>query len=202
MPRAGSEPAIPAIKLPQTFALEWESLMRGLPGCDLSFVSCVTAFGLRFKEYTLYKGPKLILCQSGNVHTSGNDINKSELRCIHAGTKSRQKSRDACYHSDVIILSSCLLSKNVFIKLHKSVILVVVSYGRETWFLLRCSRSLCRWGETISQNCGHQRIYCSSPGWYISMERGSGMILTEANRRTRWKCHSALGQAFLRIFAA
>jgi hypothetical protein len=26
------------------------------------------------------------------------------------------------------------------------------------------------WGENMSQNCGHQRAYCSSPGWYINME--------------------------------
>jgi hypothetical protein len=25
-------------------------------------------------------------------------------------------------------------------------------------------------GETMSQNCGHQRAYCSSPGWYVNME--------------------------------
>jgi hypothetical protein len=31
----------------------------------------------------------------------------------------------------------------------------------------------CRWGET-SQNCGHQRAYCSSPGWYVSVESRSG----------------------------
>jgi hypothetical protein len=24
--------------------------------------------------------------------------------------------------------------------------------------------------ETMSQNCGHQRAYCSSPGLYVSME--------------------------------
>jgi hypothetical protein len=26
------------------------------------------------------------------------------------------------------------------------------------------------WGENISENWGHQRAYCSSPGWYVSME--------------------------------
>jgi hypothetical protein len=25
-------------------------------------------------------------------------------------------------------------------------------------------------GETVSQNCGQQRAYFSSPGWYVSME--------------------------------
>jgi hypothetical protein len=27
----------------------------------------------------------------------------------------------------------------------------------------------CRWGETF-QTCGHHRVYCSSPGWYVSVE--------------------------------
>jgi hypothetical protein len=26
------------------------------------------------------------------------------------------------------------------------------------------------WDETMSQNCGHQRVYCLSPGWYVSVE--------------------------------
>jgi hypothetical protein len=26
------------------------------------------------------------------------------------------------------------------------------------------------WGETMSQNCGHQWAYCSFPGWYVSTE--------------------------------
>jgi hypothetical protein len=27
------------------------------------------------------------------------------------------------------------------------------------------------WGETMSQNCGHQRAYRSSPEWYVNMEK-------------------------------
>jgi hypothetical protein len=26
------------------------------------------------------------------------------------------------------------------------------------------------WGENMSQNCGHQRVYFLSPGWYVSVE--------------------------------
>jgi hypothetical protein len=37
---------------------------------------------------------------------------------------------------------------------------------------------LCRWGETIPLNCGHQRAYCSSLMWYMSMESHGGKILT------------------------
>jgi hypothetical protein len=30
------------------------------------------------------------------------------------------------------------------------------------------------WGETVSLNCGYQRVYCTSPGWYVSMESHGG----------------------------
>jgi hypothetical protein len=36
----------------------------------------------------------------------------------------------------------------------------------------------------MSQTYGHQRAYCSSPG-YMSMDSHCGMILTGENRRTR-----------------
>jgi hypothetical protein len=49
-----------------------------------------------------------------------------------------------------------------------------------------CSCS-CRWGETVFLNCRHQRTYCSSTRWYMSMEGHGGMILTWENQRTRRK---------------
>jgi hypothetical protein len=36
----------------------------------------------------------------------------------------------------------------------------------------------CRWGEAMSLNCGHQRAYCSSRRWYMSMANHGSMILT------------------------
>jgi hypothetical protein len=41
----------------------------------------------------------------------------------------------------------------------------------------------CRWGGTTSLNCGQQRAYCSSSGWYMSMKNHSGMVLTGKNSR-------------------
>jgi hypothetical protein len=43
----------------------------------------------------------------------------------------------------------------------------------------------CRWGDTMSLNCGLRRVYSSAPGWYMSMESHGGMILTGENLRTR-----------------
>ena len=49
--------------------------------------------------------------------------------------KSRSKSGYACYHSVQNLLSSRLLSKNLKIKICRTVILSVVLYGCETWSL-------------------------------------------------------------------
>jgi hypothetical protein len=63
----------------------------------------------------------------GTTLTSQNDI--------HDEIKSRLNSRNACCHSVKNILSSHLISKNLKIKIYKTVILPVVLYGCETWSL-------------------------------------------------------------------
>jgi hypothetical protein len=45
--------------------------------------------------------------------------------------KSRQNSGNACYHSVQSLLSSTLLSRNVKVRIYKTVILPVVLYGCE-----------------------------------------------------------------------
>jgi hypothetical protein len=54
---------------------------------------------------------------------------------IHDEIKGRLNSGTACYHSVQNILSSRLRSKNLKIKIYKTVILPVVLYGCETWSL-------------------------------------------------------------------
>jgi len=49
--------------------------------------------------------------------------------------KSRLRSGNACYHSMENLFSSRLLSKNVKIKIHRTIILPVVLYGCENWSL-------------------------------------------------------------------
>ena len=49
--------------------------------------------------------------------------------------KSTLRSGNACYHSVQNLLSSRLLSKNLAIKIYRTIILPVVLYGRETWSL-------------------------------------------------------------------
>jgi hypothetical protein len=50
----------------------------------------------------------------------------------HDEIKSRLNSGNVCYHSIQNLLSSCLISKNLQIKLYRSVILPVVLYGCKT----------------------------------------------------------------------
>ena len=62
---------------------------------------------------------------------------------IQEEIKSRGKSGNACYHSVQILSSSSLLSKNIKIKVYRTIILPVVLYGCETWSLtLREERRL------------------------------------------------------------
>jgi hypothetical protein len=55
--------------------------------------------------------------------------------CIHEEIKGRLNSGIACYHSVQSLLSSCPVSKNIKIKIHKTVILPIVLCGCETWSL-------------------------------------------------------------------
>jgi hypothetical protein len=59
----------------------------------------------------------------------------TDQNCMQEEIKSRLNSRNACYHSAQSVLSSRLLSRNVKVKLYKTIILPVVLYGCETWFL-------------------------------------------------------------------
>jgi hypothetical protein len=64
----------------------------------------------------------------GTTLTNQNDI--------HEEIKSRLNLGNACYHSVQNLLSSRLISKNLRIKIYKTVILPVVLYGCKTWSLI------------------------------------------------------------------
>jgi hypothetical protein len=51
---------------------------------------------------------------------------------MHEEIKSRINSGNACYNSSQSLLSSCLLSRNLKVKIYKTIILPVILYGRET----------------------------------------------------------------------
>jgi len=54
---------------------------------------------------------------------------------IEEEIKSRLRSGNACCHSVQNLLSSRMLSKNLKIKIYRTIILPVVLYGCETWSL-------------------------------------------------------------------
>ena len=67
----------------------------------------------------------------------------SSVNSIAEEIKSRLRSGNACLHSVQNLLSSRLLSKNLKIKIYRTIILPVVLYGCETWSLtLRKERKL------------------------------------------------------------
>jgi hypothetical protein len=54
---------------------------------------------------------------------------------IQEEIKRQLNSGNACYHSVQSLLTSCLLSKNLKMKICKTIILSVVLYGYKTWSL-------------------------------------------------------------------
>ena len=74
---------------------------------------------------------------------------------IQEEIKSRLKSGNACYHSVQNILSSSSLSKNIKIKIQRTIILPVVLYGCETWSLTL--REECR--RRVFENMVLRRIF-------------------------------------------
>jgi hypothetical protein len=70
--------------------------------------------------------------------------------CIHEENGSRLNMENAGYHSVQNLLSSHLLSKNLEIKIYKTIIWPVVLYGCETWStILREEYRLSVFGNTV-----------------------------------------------------
>jgi hypothetical protein len=58
-----------------------------------------------------------------------------KCNCMQEEIKRRLNLGNACYHSVQSLLSSCLLSRNVKVKMYKTIILPVILCGCETWSL-------------------------------------------------------------------
>jgi sorting nexin-29 len=78
-----------------------------------------------------------------------------DQNCIHEEIRSRLNSGNACYHAFQNLLSFHLQSRNVKIKIYKTIILPVVLYGRETWSLMLREEHRLR----VFQNRVLRRIY-------------------------------------------
>ncbi|KAJ4438846.1 hypothetical protein ANN_14799 [Periplaneta americana] len=80
-----------------------------------------------------YKNWRFILRRGGKIQISWSNSNKyndtqEEIKC-------RINMGNACYYSVEKLLSSSLLSKNLKVRIYKTVILPVLMYGCETWTL-------------------------------------------------------------------
>ena len=71
--------------------------------------------------------------KGGRVHIFGNNLIESEFYL--GRIKSRLKLGNACCHLVQNLMSSSVLSKNIKIKIYRTIILPVVLYGCETWWL-------------------------------------------------------------------
>ena len=113
--------------------------------------------------------------------------------------KSRLKPGNACYHSVQNILSFTLLSKNLKIKIYRSIILSVVLYGCETWSLtMRQERRL-----RMFENRALRRIFGPKKDEAIREWRklysgvlndpycSPNIVRVTKSRRMRWAVHVA-----------
>jgi len=116
---------------------------------------------------------------------------------IQAETKGRLNSGNACYHSVQNILSSSLLSKNLKIKIYRTLILPVVLYGCETWSLtLREERRLRVFENRVLRIFGPKRDKVT--GKWRKLHKGLNDLYCSPSifrvirsRRMRWAGHVA-----------
>ena len=107
---------------------------------------------------------------------------------------SRLRLGNACYYSVQNLLSSRLLSKNLKIKIYRTIILPVVLYGCETWSLtLREERKL-----RVFENMVLRRIFGPRRNWRRLHNEEINDLYSSPNivgviksRRMRWAGHVA-----------
>ena len=97
------------------------------------FVHAATCFSVRTDNSTFERVEELKYLGTSLINQNS----------IAEEIKTRLRPGNVCYHSVENLLSSRLLSKNLKIKIYRTIILSVVLYGCETWSLtLREKRKL------------------------------------------------------------
>jgi hypothetical protein len=113
--------------------------------------------------------------------------------------KSRLNSGNACYHSVQSLLSYRLLSRNVKVKIYKTIILPVVWYGCKTWSLtLREEHRLRAFNNRVLRRIfGHKRDEVTGEWRKLHNEKLHNLysfpniIRQGKSRRMRWAGHVA-----------
>ena len=90
------------------------------------------------------------MIMSRNQNAGRSHSMKVDNRSIQEEIKSRLKVGNACYYSVQNLLSFSLLSKNIKIKIYRTILVLVVLYGYGTWSLiLREERRLRVFDNTV-----------------------------------------------------
>jgi hypothetical protein len=118
---------------------------------------------------------------------------------MHEEIKSRLNSGNACCLSVQSLLSSCLLSRNVEVKIHKIIILPVVLYGCETWSLILREQHRLRVFENrvLRGICGPRRDEVTGDwrklhsGELRNLYSSPDIIRYMKSKRMRWAGHVA-----------
>jgi hypothetical protein len=109
---------------------------------------------------------------------------------IQEEIKRRLNSGNACYHSVQSLLSSHMLSRNLKIRIYKTIILPVVLYGCETWSLtLREEHRLRVFGPKRDEVTGEWRKLHNKE--LHDLFSSSSIIRIIKSRRMRWASHVA-----------
>ena len=115
----------------------------------MSVGNCFVRTRINYVDVLRYRMNQVLCYLNGStvclsVQKHFNCVNKiSATNSIPEEIKSRLRSGNACCHSVQNLLSSRLLSKNLKIKIYRTIILYVILYGCETWSLtLREERKL------------------------------------------------------------
>jgi len=113
---------------------------------------------------------------------------------IHEEIKSRLKLGNVCYYLVQNLLSYSLLSKNLKIKIYRTIILPVVLYGLETWQLtLRNERRLGVFEDRVLRRVfGPKREWRKLHNDELSdLYSLSNIVRVVKSRRIRWAGHVA-----------
>jgi hypothetical protein len=126
---------------------------------------------------------------------------------IQEEIKRRLNSDNACCHSVQNLLASCLLSKNIQIRIYKTIIFPVILYGCETWYLTLREEYRLRVFEkrALRRIFGPKRDEVTG-GWrklhneLRNLYSSPSVIRMLKSRRMRWAGHVAqIGQRKMHI---